>query len=220
MAEFLDTTGISYKLEQMIKATEKKLVLISPFLKLNKRIREHLAYKSNEGVEIQVIYGKKDLNDEEFDWLKKLPNIKINFCENLHAKCYLNESKALITSMNLYNFSQANNNEMGIYTDKNTDANLFNDVGQEVKRLTKISEEKIDNINSNNVPEGASEEMEKEIEEMEAMISDSYCIRCADDIAFDLSSPYYYNCYQVWKKFKDPDYEENFSPTNLSKTCR
>ncbi len=36
--------------------------------------------------------------------------------QNLHAKCYLNEKAAIITSMNLYDFSQVNNNEMGVYT--------------------------------------------------------------------------------------------------------
>jgi hypothetical protein len=38
MAKFLDTTGISYHLQQLINNANEKLILISPFLKINERI--------------------------------------------------------------------------------------------------------------------------------------------------------------------------------------
>ena len=42
MATFLDTTGGSYHLEQIIKGATERLVLISPYLRTNERIREFL----------------------------------------------------------------------------------------------------------------------------------------------------------------------------------
>lgn len=40
MAKFLDTTGVSYQLQQVINKANEKLVLISPYLKINDRIKQ------------------------------------------------------------------------------------------------------------------------------------------------------------------------------------
>ena len=114
MAKFLTTTGISYRLEEIIKTAEERLVLISPFLRVNERIKELLEDKDRLKMDVRVIYGKNQLQPEENNWLESMASIRTSYCKNLHAKCYLNENEALLTSMNLYEFSQVNNNEMGI----------------------------------------------------------------------------------------------------------
>ncbi len=63
------------------------------------------------------------------------------FVKSSCKKCYLNESKCIITSMNLYEFSQINNNEMGIYLDKQDDQAAYKDAYEEVQRIIRISEE-------------------------------------------------------------------------------
>ena len=40
MAEFLTTSGISFRLEEIIKDAQERLVIISPFLKIDRRIKE------------------------------------------------------------------------------------------------------------------------------------------------------------------------------------
>lgn len=40
MAKFLNTSATNYYLEELIKNASERLILISPFLKLNDRIRE------------------------------------------------------------------------------------------------------------------------------------------------------------------------------------
>lgn len=141
MAKFLDTTGVSYHLQQLINKANEKLILISPFLKINERIKQSLEDKNRLKIDIRVIYGKNELQPEENNWLKSQTSIRSSFCKDLHAKCYLNESEAIITSMNLYEFSQVNNNEMGIYVVKETDPTLYNEIYEEVKRLIRISDE-------------------------------------------------------------------------------
>ncbi len=141
MAKFLDTTGVSYHLQQLINKANEKLVLISPYLKINERIKQSLEDKNRMKIDIRVIYGKNELQPEENNWLKSMTSIRSSFCKDLHAKCYLNEVEALITSMNLYEFSQVNNNEMGIYVVKETDPTLYNEIYEEVKRLIRISDE-------------------------------------------------------------------------------
>ena len=54
--------------------------------------------------------------------MQQLNYVRISFCKNLHAKCYLNEESCIVSSLNLYEFSQVNNNEMGILISKDEDA--------------------------------------------------------------------------------------------------
>ena len=61
--------------------------------------------------------------------------MRLSFCTNLHAKCYLSETSALVTSMNLYEFSQVNNHEMGISLTKAEDPALRRGVRARANRL-------------------------------------------------------------------------------------
>ena len=141
MAKFLNTTGINYHLEELIKHAGDRLILISPYLKLTERLRELLEDKNRLKIDIRVIYGKNDLQPEEMTWLKTLEFVRLSFCKNLHAKCYLNESSVIVTSMNLYEFSQINNNEMGILIRRDSDSELYRETYAEAQRLIRISEE-------------------------------------------------------------------------------
>lgn len=141
MAKFLNTSATNYFLEELIKSTNDKLILISPFLKLNNRIKELLEDKNRLKIDIRIVYGKSELRNDEINWLKELDYIRTSFCENLHAKCYMNEKMAIVTSMNLYDFSQVNNNEMGILIKKEDDLELYKENKEEVERIIRISDE-------------------------------------------------------------------------------
>ena len=140
MAKFLNSSGISYALENLIKKTDATLILISPYLKFNEKIKQFLHEKNLLKIDVKIIFGKENLQTQESSWLKTMDSIKILFCKNLHAKCYVNEKEAIITSMNLYDFSQQNNNEMGIHVIKEDDPELYGDVYDEVTSLIRISE--------------------------------------------------------------------------------
>ncbi|MBK1646045.1 DNA repair protein [Thiocapsa imhoffii] len=141
MAKFLNTSAINYFLEELIKDTKDRLILISPFLKLNDRIKELLADKNRLKIDVRIVYGKSELQPEEINWLKELTYIRTSFCKNLHAKCYMNEELCIIASLNLYEFSQVNNNEMGVLIRRTDDGELYKDAYQESQRIIRISEE-------------------------------------------------------------------------------
>lgn len=141
MAKFLNTSATNYFLEELIKNAKDRLVLISPFLKLNDRMKELLADKNRLKIDVRIVYGKSELQPEEINWLKELTYIRTSFCKNLHAKCYLNEELAIITSLNLYEFSQINNNEMGVLIRREDDAELYKDTYEEAQRIIRISDE-------------------------------------------------------------------------------
>ena len=141
MAKFLNTSATNYYLEEMIKGASERLILISPFLKLNDRIKELLEDKNRLKIDVRVVYGKSELQPEEINWLRELTYIRTSFCKNLHAKCYINENSCIITSLNLYQFSQVNNNEMGVFIERHEDSQMYSDAFDEAQRIIRISDE-------------------------------------------------------------------------------
>lgn len=141
MAKFLNTSGTTYHLEELIKEARDKLILISPFLKLNDRVKELLEDKNRMKIDVRVVYGKNELHPDEIRWLNGLTFVRTSFCKNLHAKCYLSESACIVTSLNLYEFSQVNNNEMGILIRREEDATLYRDAADEAQRIIRVSDE-------------------------------------------------------------------------------
>ncbi len=141
MAKFLNTSATNYFLEEMIKDAKDRLILISPFLRLNDRVKELLADKNRLKIDVRIVYGKSELQPEEIGWLNALSYVRTSFCRNLHAKCYMNEELCIVTSLNLYEFSQVNNNEMGVLIRRSEDAELYRDAYEESQRIIRISEE-------------------------------------------------------------------------------
>ena len=189
MARFLNTEEISSELSRIIDSGDGRLLLISPFLRLNRRLREALELQDRKKRDIRIVYGKSDLHPEESEWLAST-KIRTSFREHLHAKCYMNESRALITSMNLYEFSQQNNDEMGILLDRGDDTELYGAVKREAERILELSDE----------PK----------EEPGTLPEMGFCLRCAEKVPFSLERPYCDKHYSSWTKFKNKDYEENY----------
>ena len=141
MAKFLNTSATNYFLEELIKEARDRLILISPFLKLNDRMKELLADKNRLKIDVRIVYGKSELQPEEINWLKELTYVRTSFCKNLHAKCYMNEELCIVTSLNLYEFSQINNNEMGVLIRRADDTELYKDAYEKTQRIIRISDE-------------------------------------------------------------------------------
>ena len=70
MAKFLNTSATNYFLEELIKTAKDRLVLISPFLKLNDRIKELLEDKNRLKIDVRIVYDKSELQPQEIEWLK------------------------------------------------------------------------------------------------------------------------------------------------------
>jgi len=126
--KFLTTQGINYHLDKLVKNAKKHIILVSPYIKLNQRLQELLKEKKREGVKIVFICKGDNLQEQLSEYAT---SIKIKM--NLHSKCYLSENAAIITSLNLYTFSQINNEEMGIVVNNNN--HIYNDIEEEVERL-------------------------------------------------------------------------------------
>ena len=199
MTKFLTTLETSAKIEKIIRQAEKELTLITPYLKLTHIFHDRLVDAGTKNIKIKLVYGKEELNPEDLESLKELKNLDLYFCENLHAKCYFNENLMVISSMNLHEFSQTNNREMGVQIKLEEDTALFNDAKNEAISIIKASIKE------------TSESKISDLEEYKKKYRDKgYCIRCKTEIEFNHQKPLCRSCYYVWIKFAEPYYQENF----------
>lgn len=143
MPQLLTTQQISSEIEIIIKGTKKELYIISPYQKLNPIFLERLQDANSKDVNIIFIYGKDKEKDKGSDGkqvlaLKKLDgldNVKVLYCENLHIKCYMNEDALIITSMNIYDFSEKNNRELGILLKREMHTKAYEDTLTEIESI-------------------------------------------------------------------------------------
>ena len=213
MAEFLVTTGISDRLEKIIKNAKERLVIISPFLRINGRLKELLEDQNRMKLEIRVIYGKNDLHPEEINWLESMSFIRTSFRKNLHAKCYLNENEALLTSMNLYEFSQVHNDEMGLIVSKGEEPQLYDKIFDEYLRIMRGSEEirvtvaKVERADDRS-ESPVTTKYRRKPQEAQGTPKDGFCIRCKASIPAEPAQPYCKSCYASWRRYENKTYEE------------
>ena len=213
MAEFLTRTSISDRLEKIIKNARDRIVIISPFLRINNHLKELLEEQNSRKLDIRVIYGKSELHPEENNWLASMSSIRTSFRKNLHAKCYLNENEALLTSMNLYEFSQVNNDEMGLIVSKEEDHDLYAKILDESMRIVRASEEIRVTVAKVEPADGRSEPSEttnsrKNPQTAQGTPKVGFCIRCKATLPADPAQPYCKSCYASWRRFENKAYEE------------
>ena len=215
MAKFINTRKAVSEIEDLIKNADQKLVLISPYLKLSKDFKELLTYRNGKDKITTVIFGKQELKPDEMTFLQSLRFVVLKFKEDLHAKCYVNDQHMIITSLNLYEFSMANNREMGVFIDKNdpADAQLFEDAMKEVDFISETSQRfelsaaKPTTTKPAEPVRTASAPPKKATSGNKAT---GYCIRTGVEIPFNIEKPLSYDAYKQWSKYSDPDYSEKY----------
>lgn len=210
MAKFINTRKAVSEIEDLIKNAGEKLTLVSPYLKLSKDFKELLTYRNGNDKITTVIFGKQELNPDEMKFLQGLRFVILKYNEDLHAKCYMNDDKMVITSLNLYEFSMANNKEMGVLIDKNdpADAQLFDDAMKEVDYINQTSQRFELNAPKQTTPFKKSNESKSPSKSQSGQMG--YCIRTGVQIPFDIEKPLSYDAFKKWNEYADPDYPEKY----------
>lgn len=239
MAKYLRTSSITAELENLIRDAKKVLYIISPYLKLSDNVKELLNDKEREKVDVRIIFGKQELAPAEMSYLENLKYVRLYFSKNLHAKCYLNENKMIIASMNLYEFSQQNNREMGILIDTALDEDkvVYEDALKDIDSIIHNSEDfSYAKVPQKKLQKEASQESIKSklrAEKKDRPIPKSdnngngHCIRCNKSIKLNPLVPYCKDCYKIWNKYGDEEYSEEYchicgtkkETTMLKPTC-
>lgn len=207
MPKFLNTRKAIFELEDIIRNADEKLTLISPYLKLSSDFKELLKYRNAKDKATTIIFGKEELSYDEFRFLQSLKLVVLRFNQNLHAKCYLNDEKIIITSLNLYDFSMAHNKEMGILLDKSdeADAKAFEETLKEVEYI--ISTSQLFGFSQVSI---GKQSVKPPKSKPGIASATGFCIRTGVPIPFNIEKPLSNEAFKVWSKYEDPDYEENY----------
>lgn len=223
MAEFLTTKGTSYHIENIMIEAKSKLVLISPYLQLSKTFYERLKDASNKNVSIKIIYGKDELKPNERNSLADFKDVELYYFENLHAKCYFNEEMMVITSMNMYEYSEVNNREMGVLIDRTKDKDLFERAVNETLSIIQSAEPVALKKTKRSIYSEDRKTTNAKQPKFKKVIR-GYCIRCQTRIDYDPNRPLCGDCFSVWSKYNDRDWSENvchrcgeFEETSMNK---
>jgi len=211
MATFLDTQNISSEIANLIKNSKERLYLITPYLQLNRQIKpsiKDLVYKIPT-IHIIVVCRSDKINVEDMGFLQDLKNVQIWALDNLHAKCYINEETAIITSMNLYQYSEGNNYEMGIKIDKKTDEPIYKQISEYIDIIMRESKEyEIKKKETEKSTPQAKERVQK-VQEKQSVVS-GFCIRCHANMEFNPNHPLCSKCYKSWARYGKSDFPEKY----------
>ncbi len=207
MAKFLTKRGVASEIENIINGARSSLVLISPYVKIPESLLQNLINTNKRKVNITLVYGKDELKPEVRSQLEQLDNLSLRFLENLHAKCFFNEESMVITSMNLHDFSEQHNREMGIKINVKEDGQVFSDALREANLI--IDESKKYDLQKPKVREGSKEHSTSPKATSKSQPA-GCCIRCRTSIPINAEKQLYHDCYSKWAEYKNPDYEENY----------
>lgn len=127
MATFLNRKGIKDSLIEIFKEAQRELIIIVPYIKLSDHTYSLLLEADSRGIEMTIIYKENKILPAELEKINKLNNVNL-FCHpDIHTKCYCNESKMIIGSMNLYEYSEKYNREMAVLLERDDEFDIFDD---------------------------------------------------------------------------------------------
>jgi PLD-like domain len=210
MAEFLTTHATAFQIENVIARARKQLTLVSPFLKISKTLAERLQDAARRGVRITIVFGKEELESEQELLLSELAGARLYFLPNLHAKCYFNEDRMVITSMNMYEFSEKHNRKMGVLLEARESA--YAEALREVDSIIAASEAR--SVASGTHGKSAYRPIETgglgHVSSHSHRHGYGVCIRCQANIPRNPWRPLCGACYEVWSAYQNADYQEQW----------
>lgn len=135
MAAFLTTDAIAAEIRRIIAEAGSEIVLVTPTFKLTPTLFEELKKAQSRGIAITLIYDRAALTEEQSRWLSQPGNLRFYQTPNLHASCYFNESRMLITSMSIEETSSRGHREMGILLRRERDKEPYRKAVGEVQSI-------------------------------------------------------------------------------------
>ncbi len=216
MTLILDTYNTRNILGRVIKEAKKYIVIIVPSLRIDEDVRESLNGIVSKGVKLFVLHDGSDVDESTLEWLKGLENSNIAKLPQLHTRVYLTENAIVMTSMDLYGPTDAQ--DLGVMFDVRIEKQNFKEALENAIRILDISEKEHgewDLSELNNTVKGLAflrlnrpAEPGKRNTAPTANPTRFYCIKCSRDVPAETGLVYCERCLKRWVKSSDMDYVE------------
>ncbi|MEZ5337625.1 MAG: phospholipase D-like domain-containing protein [bacterium] len=228
---------ISPDIIDLIIKAEKQIDIISPYLDLWNHLQSNLEAAAKRDVIINVVF-RAEMKDKYKDITKWLMDIgaHVYMVDKLHTKVYCSERTVIITSMNLYDYSAKNSEEFALTSpedelieqtqkyiaelrsraiplDTKKVGRVFDSVGKKEtvastsRSRSAASSEKHSAAKASAASESSAARTPKVSARGEA---GAFCVRCGEDLKFNMEKPLCYNCFKSWSKYKNPAFVEKF----------
>ena len=191
----------------LVDSSRRRLVLVSPYIDLWDLLIHSINRAAARGVEITLIARGGADADKHARALRRIESSLafIGFVERLHAKIYLNEEAAMLTSMNLVAGSALSTIEVSAFIEKRW---APKDYGQ----LRRICDALIETSKEDRLRTEPPKDEERSAGTRTGGRAPKWghCIRCSERLAFFLDLPLCPACHSSWQRFKNKDYEERY----------
>ncbi len=114
MAKFLYDEDVLPSVIKLAKSARSQLVLVSPYNDFSVNLHDVVVQMAKRVCVTAVCRSdRKQKEKEHLDWLIGL-GVRVYLVKRLHSKIYLNESQAIVTSMNLLKESAVDSKEVAL----------------------------------------------------------------------------------------------------------
>ena len=230
---------ITQQILEIINKAESNLAIVSPYIDRVLHVEQAITRAITNGVEV-TIFARKDgariggnRATDALAWFKA-NKVKVVGVPNLHAKFYINETEAVVTSMNLYTSSWTGSLELGFAVEGEAHAQLaayLRDIvmpqsksvvtkttatrtSRPPKRATKSSTRR-PSVPAKKEPSGFFGSVMNVVKDaLES--NEGFCIRCGERLTeaeYESGKALCRKDYRAWAEFKRPAFTEKFCTT-------
>lgn len=220
--EVIGGTDISGEVLRLIDGAQKVVILVSPYFdpwaRLDTAIRSALG---RPGMKVVLVLrgGVDRAKQEEKAQDLRRAGVLVTFLDKLHAKAYVSESQAILTSMNLLQSSALNSWELAVRVTRGPEPGEYEQVLEEVRALLRRADQERELeakglLAKAPAPKPGLNPFDAALmaplkKQAPAKSRVGSCIRCGDGIPFNPERPLCGDCYASWAKFANADYKEN-----------
>lgn len=213
--EILDKRETVTRLYELIEQAERRLLLISPYISLDKLRDLYRALDAtlDKKTVKATLVGRDCPHEDNFimksDLLPTLQakGLEVRIVKDLHAKMYVSEKAALVTSLNLTDSSMNNSIEVGMWIAAGTSA-----YGELIRVWKQQRAEPV--IQGSKAPrsrQGAAlGGLPWERGRTNQTTPEGSCIRCGTEIDLDDARPFCRECYAVFSHRGSPTTKQKF----------
>ena len=201
----IDIDQVWNEVKKIIENATDELVLVSPYNDYSVPLTEAVA-KAAETVRIVAVCREEQKAQESkhFQWLSSV-GADVHLVSRLHAKIYYNESKAIITSMNLLKSSATDSKEIGFII---SDTGMRDQIREYVQRDLIAHSQHLAPASKVAKPKPPAARPPQA--EPTKTPDPGFCIRCTEEIPYNPEYPLCRKDFRTWNKYQDPNYPERY----------
>jgi len=198
----LQPQQIAASVRRLVEESREFLLLICPYYRPWPQMQGEIEKAARRHGEVRLVV-REDAVGEARKHLAPCHacGVQVLSVMKLHAKLYVTESAAILTSMNLVDASAQESWEAGILVESDAAPGLYGRIRQQAENFIDAAEA-VESPDAQKRARQAAPAAEQDTR------TKGSCVRCAKAIRLDPEKPFCFPCYGKWKKYNNSEYVE------------